>query len=200
MGLRERRKVERRGAIVAATLELCTENGFDATTVDAIAERADVSRRTFFRFFPAKENAVIALDDDLFATAMDLFERSARTAPAIELVGEALAEATTRFDDDWHARFVLAARLHDSVPGIEAVGLELCARTVSQFRAHLLPRLHKAPEHVLDLALESAVSAWRLARAEWLRAADPKPAALRKLVRRNVKALTEATTLVATTG
>ncbi|HEX7303806.1 TetR/AcrR family transcriptional regulator [Lentzea sp.] len=196
VGLRERKKLERRGAIVAATLDLCTENGFDATTVDAIAERADVSRRTFFRFFPAKENAVIALDDDLFATAIDLFDRSTRAAPAIELVGEALAEATTHYDDDWHRRFVLAARLHDSVPHVEAVGLELCARTAGQFRAHLRPRLEHTPDHVLDLALEAAVSGWRLARAEWLLAAAPTPAGLRELVRRNVQALAEATALV----
>ncbi|MFD5828583.1 TetR/AcrR family transcriptional regulator [Lentzea sp. NPDC060358] len=198
MGLRERKKLERRDAIVAATLQLCTDNGFDATTVDAIAERADVSRRTFFRFFPAKENAVIALDEDLFAAAVGLFERSGRTATAIELVGEALVEATTLFDDAWHARFVLGARLHDAVPHVEAVGLELCARTAGQFRAHLRPRLAQTPDHVLDLALEAAVSGWRLARAEWLGAATPTPAALRKLVRRNVKALSQATSLVVT--
>ena len=63
-----------------------------------------------------------------------------------------------------------------------------------------VPTSHDFPEHALDLALESAVSAWRLARAEWLGSATPKPATLRKLVRRNINALAAATALVATTG
>lgn len=40
-----------------STLSLCFEDGFDATTVQQIAEHAGVSRRTFFRYFPTKEAA-----------------------------------------------------------------------------------------------------------------------------------------------
>src|ERR1044072_9805552 len=57
-GLRERH-VDRTGAaIVEAALALFQEQGFTETTVDAIAERADVGRRTFFRYFPAKESVL----------------------------------------------------------------------------------------------------------------------------------------------
>src|SRR2546425_227876 len=57
-GLRERHMDRTRAAIVDAALALFSEQGFTETTVDAIAERADVGRRTFFRYFPAKESVL----------------------------------------------------------------------------------------------------------------------------------------------
>src|SRR3954463_14377999 len=53
-GLRERHMDRTRAAIVDAALALFQEQGFTETTIDAIAERADVGRRTVFRYFPAK--------------------------------------------------------------------------------------------------------------------------------------------------
>ncbi|HUQ56379.1 TetR/AcrR family transcriptional regulator [Lentzea sp.] len=198
MGLRERRRIQTREAIIGATLDLCAQRGFGATTVDAIAERADVSRRTFFRFFPTKENVLIALESDFFDAAVDVLSGSGRTGLVIELVGEALVEATTRFDDEWCARFVEAARVIDEIPAVEAVGLELCARTAGRLREVLRPREDRTPDHVVELALESAVSGWRLARRRWLRHDNPGFAELRELVREHVDALAAAAALVAT--
>ncbi|WP_344084532.1 TetR family transcriptional regulator [Nostocoides veronense] len=58
-GLRERKKRETRLAIHRAALELAVEFGLDGLTVDAIAERAGVSARTFFNYFPAKDDAIL---------------------------------------------------------------------------------------------------------------------------------------------
>lgn len=59
--LRERNKTRNREALVAASRRLFAERGYDATTVDDIAEAAGVSRRSFFRYFETKE--AIALPD-----------------------------------------------------------------------------------------------------------------------------------------
>jgi len=61
-GLRERKKRETRKSIHRSALELAFEAGLEALTVDAIAERAGVSARTFFNYYPAKDDAILGAD------------------------------------------------------------------------------------------------------------------------------------------
>ena len=65
LGLRERKKIKTRTAIRAATYALIRERGYDATTIEQIAERAEVSPSTVFRYFPTKEDIVLADECDL---------------------------------------------------------------------------------------------------------------------------------------
>ncbi|MFJ9564428.1 TetR/AcrR family transcriptional regulator [Streptomyces fuscichromogenes] len=65
LGLRERKKIKTREAIRSATYELVGEQGWDATTIEQIAERAEVSPSTVFRYFPTKEDIVLTDEHDL---------------------------------------------------------------------------------------------------------------------------------------
>ncbi len=58
LGLRERKKSQVRHALIASALELFRERGFDETSIDDIAARANVSRRTFFRYFATKDEVI----------------------------------------------------------------------------------------------------------------------------------------------
>lgn len=58
-GLRERKKQRTRAAISDAALQMFLTNGFDAVSVMDIAAAAEVSKRTLFKYFPAKEDLVV---------------------------------------------------------------------------------------------------------------------------------------------
>jgi AcrR family transcriptional regulator len=64
LGLRERKKQRTRATLIDAAVELCERQGFERTTVDQIAAIADVSPRTFSRYFATKDAIALALIDD----------------------------------------------------------------------------------------------------------------------------------------
>lgn len=61
LGLRERKKRDSRIAMHRAALELVLEHGLAGVTVEAIAQRAGVSTRTFFNHWSTKESAIIGV-------------------------------------------------------------------------------------------------------------------------------------------
>lgn len=64
-GVRQRKRALVREALVAAAFRLFHNRGFDAVSVTDVAEAAGVSRRSFFRYFPTKEDVVFAWQDGL---------------------------------------------------------------------------------------------------------------------------------------
>ncbi|MGP4045039.1 TetR/AcrR family transcriptional regulator [Streptomyces sp. 2A115] len=84
LSLRERKKLKTRTAIRNATYALIEEQGYDATTVEQIAERAEVSPSTVFRYFPTKEDIVLTDEYD------PLIEDLLRERPADESLLDSL--------------------------------------------------------------------------------------------------------------
>jgi AcrR family transcriptional regulator len=85
-GLRERKKLATRLALHRAALQLVAERGLDAVSIEDIADRAEVSPRTFFNYFPSKVDAVVGLDPG----APDQLATGFAARPATEPPREAL--------------------------------------------------------------------------------------------------------------
>lgn len=77
IGRRERRKLEVVQRIRSAAAELFAERGYDATTVEAIAARADVAKATFFNHFPRKDALLRAIAEDLLESVREELDAAA---------------------------------------------------------------------------------------------------------------------------
>ncbi|MEU9292023.1 TetR family transcriptional regulator [Streptomyces sp. NPDC048275] len=87
LGLRERKKQKTRERVRREAYRLFGEHGYEATTVDQIAEAAEISSSTFFRYFPTKEDVVIQDEyDPALAEAL-------RARPADEPIVDAILHA-----------------------------------------------------------------------------------------------------------
>ena len=111
--LRERKKADTREAIRGAAVDLFCRDGFEATTMDAVAAAADVSVRTVFRYFPTKEDLVFAdVEADLedLRTLLDARPADEPVMGSVRAVVEVLAG---RMDGGREADVRLAPLLHD---------------------------------------------------------------------------------------
>lgn len=123
--LRERKKQRTRELIRDTALELFAAQGYEPTTIKAVAAAADVAPRTVTLHFPAKDDLLFA-DDDPFA-ADRLADRLADRSPvqsALATLRSWMIDTITEIDDDpararrfWHAR-ALRARLISEDDGL----------------------------------------------------------------------------------
>jgi AcrR family transcriptional regulator len=113
---RERKKRETRAALEAAALRLFAEKGYEHTTVEDIADAADVAVRTFFRYFSSKQHILFGdVAHDIAARlATALAARSADEHP-VDAVYAAL-ETLRRSDPDEQRQIVDRLRLLDQLP------------------------------------------------------------------------------------
>ncbi|MGW3953370.1 TetR family transcriptional regulator [Streptomyces sp. NPDC004752] len=126
--LRERKKHRTRDALLHAALDLFTSQGYEQTTVDEIADAVEVSQRTFFRYFPGKEEAAFAVQE----IAEAHFIRAVRERPADEPPLEALRQAVL---EGWET-------VHEAIASVVPVEMHLrmfrvIESTPALFAAHL---------------------------------------------------------------
>lgn len=104
-GKREAQREATKGRLQAAALDLFRRDGFDATSVAAIASAAGVTERTFFRYFPSKE-AVLFQD---YESRLEWFRAALAVRPADESVLDSIRVAVESFPDDREILHQIAA-------------------------------------------------------------------------------------------
>lgn len=82
-GLRERKKERTRQALASAAMRLFAERGYEATTVADIAAAAEVSTRTFFTYFPTKEDVFFAGTQERLDLVRQAFDAHAAALPPL---------------------------------------------------------------------------------------------------------------------
>ncbi len=120
MGLREQKKEQTRAALVEAAERLFGEKGYEKTTVADIAAAAQVSTRTFFSYFRAKEDVLFAGTDRRLQAIAEAFEAvpDLGLLPAVHLIFERVLAAS----DDMASPARLATML--AKPELQAQALQ----------------------------------------------------------------------------
>jgi AcrR family transcriptional regulator len=140
-GLRERKKAKTRAAMQRHALQLFREQGYEATTVEQIAEAAEVSPSTFFRYFRTKED--VALYDDLDPLFIAAFEGQPAELSPVQAMRRAWRQVftsvpTVETEQQWErGRLILAVpelrmRMLDQVAEAVQLFAELVARRVGR--------------------------------------------------------------------
>ena len=153
-GLRERKKARTRASIREHALRLFRENGYQRTTVQDIAEAAEVSPSTFFRYFPTKEDVV--LQDDMDVRMIEALEQQ---PPELGPVAAVRAAARQMFASYTGADMDVlreTTALTLTVPEIRARALDEFARTIGAVAEALAKRADRPAD---DLAVRTAAGA-----------------------------------------
>jgi AcrR family transcriptional regulator len=153
------------------------ERGFDVTTVDQIADAAGVSRRTFFRYFKTKEDAIFPEHDRLRDTvAADLQRRSSE--PALTAV---CASVTLVLDDYARHREVSLLRfaLTRTVTSLRDREVTAVHRYQRLFVRHLRDHSPELDAQTVEIMAAAVVAAHNSVLRDWLvhgAVGDPLPA------------------------
>ncbi|HWC81108.1 MAG TPA: TetR family transcriptional regulator [Pseudonocardiaceae bacterium] len=136
--MRERKKAKTRAAIKQHAMRLFEEQGYAETTVDQIAEAAEISPSTFFRYFPTKE-AVVLIDeyDPMLLSAM---REQPADRPPVAAMRSAIRDVYSRIPAEEWAAERERHRLIFSVPELRASMLDELARTITMLAGIIAER------------------------------------------------------------
>jgi AcrR family transcriptional regulator len=154
VGLRERKKARTKAAIQQHALRLFRDNGYAATTVEQIAEAAEVSPSTFFRYFPTKEDVI--LYDVLDPPVLEAFRAQPAELSPIQALRGAMRAVLTELPAEEEAVQRERERLIRSVPELRARMLDEFARNLDLLAELVAERVGRPAD---DLAVRSLAGA-----------------------------------------
>ena len=169
-GLRERKREATRLRIATEAARLATEHGVAGVTAEAIADAADISRATFFRFFATKETAIAEgfsgpKVDELLAV---LAAQPAELGP-LEAVARTFHELGQHLDEDTRALVLEQARIAQGSPALQAWMASAWLRDEQLVAAVLAQRLGTGPTDPRpQMVAAIAMAAMRIGLDTWV--------------------------------
>src|SRR4051794_16796123 len=173
IGLRERKKARTREALQEAAMARFAEQGFEGTTVEEIAEACEVSPRTFFRYFPTKEDVLFADADARRETLIAVLADRPQTEPPFLALHAAMRALASEYRDD-RAELVARSKVVEGSPQLQAYKAQHqhgWEAAVADALEHRPPAGPPVPREELQLLTALATAAMRVSVDVWV--ADP---------------------------
>jgi AcrR family transcriptional regulator len=138
LGRRERKKLRTRALIQKEALRLFLEKGFEATTIEEIAEAADIASSTFFNYFPTKEDVV--LQDNLDPVLVEAIHMEPAGLHPIAVLRKAIHTVFSHLTPEQHTIFQQRLGLIASNPTLRAAFLNQSANQLDEVVAMVAER------------------------------------------------------------
>lgn len=173
-----------RGRLEQAALDLFGERGFDQTTVEDIATRAGVTKRTFFRHFADKREVLFGGGEAFKQFFMDSFAGVPASTAPLEAVAITLETVGAAFHDrrDFARRRQLVIAANAELQERELVKLDSVAVALADAL-----RERGVDEPTASVTAQTAVAVFRTAFERWVAAPDERD--LPELIRESLTAL-----------
>lgn len=161
MGLRERKREQTKQALADAALQLFAEKGYEATTIADIAERADVSPRTFFAHHTSKEHVLFCDHDDQLDSLKAFIAQ--RASMGLDTLGALRGWILTLIEDidleEIAVHEQLKHRVIDASPELAAHERQLSAELEVVLRAGIAEDLGETPDDLRPRLVSATASA-----------------------------------------
>jgi AcrR family transcriptional regulator len=165
LGRREQNKIDTRRAIADAAFELALSVGPGSFTVDQIAARAGVSRRTFFNYFHSADDALTVRTDGFLELALDVFGRLPQDEPLFDSIVRAFLETTRMEGLSQHGELF---RMADRNPDLLRAQLHSWERAEARIVEGMRRRLGSAASDLyLTSLVGSVLSCTKAAMRDW---------------------------------
>jgi AcrR family transcriptional regulator len=176
--------------LVRAALDLFTEQGYDATTVNEIADRAGLTKTTFFRHFPDKREVLFAGQGLHARILADAIAAAPGSASPLETVGAALDALAATFTDE---RREFSARLLPVIAGNRELQERAVFKHVGLVGA-MTDALYErgVPEPAAGLAAELGMRAFDRAFGRWVDPVNRETLSLAELTRQALEEIRAA--------
>jgi AcrR family transcriptional regulator len=160
-----------RGRLAQAAMELYLESGYEPTTVAAIAERAGLTERTFFRHFADKREILFGGSEHLQQLFVDTVAAASASATPFEVVTSALEAVAAFFSDLAHSRerqSVIDA--NDALQERELIKMARLSAAVAEAL-----RARGVADPAAALAAEAGIAVFRVTFARWVADGNDRP-------------------------
>lgn len=189
--LRDKHKNQTAQALRAAALKLFATQGYDATTTEEIADKAGVSARTFFRYFPTKESLLFFGEHDWIQAYAEELPRQPKSLSDLDALCAIMVEHTPRLVRRRQSLllFVRSVASSRTLRGLDHDHQQENTRVLAE--AIAARRGQRSPDEACTLLAAIGLLAYRRALDNWL--AGPSNADLAKVITKEFKLLSQLT-------